>query len=153
MPETHLHETAGVWNSEAGAFISSKHQHLAEILHDYNPYFSLVWIPPKDRDATDTKPFAILNSSPGRQPAIIRYLSEREMDDPAAILAWVFEGDTVRHGTGNVFANLEKKRAAQELLDMKKREDELEDIIEFGSYVFSDRSPNFMSHGGQVYRK
>lgn len=154
MPETHLHQTAGVWDSEVGAFISASHQHLAQILHDYNPYLSLVFIPPQKRDESDTKPFAILNSSPTlRGPAIVRYLSEREMENPKEILAWVFVGDTARHGADSVFERLERERVAQELLDMKRKEDELGDIMEFGEYVFGSKSPHWMKHGGTTYRK
>lgn len=155
MSQTHLREAAGVWDSESGAFINQRHQHMAQVLHDYNPYFSLVWIPPKDRDETDSKPYAILNSSPagGRAPHIIRYLSEAEMDNPAEILAWVFDGDIGRHGADAVFTRLENKRVAEELMELKARQEEVDDILEFGEYVFGDRSPHWMKHNGQTYRK
>ena len=151
--DTHLHENAAVWDSESGAFINQKHQTLAQVLHDYNPYFSLVWIPPKDRDETDTKPFAILDRSPNQHPYIIRYLSALEMENPADVLAWVFEGDLTKNRPSDVFSRMEARRVADELLVLKKREDELEDILEFGEYVFGGRSPNFMKHNGQTYRK
>jgi len=151
--ETHLHESAGTWDSASEAFISAKHQRLAQVLHDYNPYFSLTWIPPKDRDATDTKPFAILDSSPGRPPYIVRYLSDGEMDNPTEVLSWVFEGDLTKHRASDVFSRMESRRVAEEALILKQREEELEDIIDFGAFAFGDRSPHFMQHNGRAYRK
>lgn len=151
--ETHLSQTAGTWDSASGAFISESHAHLAQVLNDYNPNFSLVWVPPKDRDATDVKPFAILDSSPGRPPYIIRYLSDAEMSNPAEVLAWVFEGDLSKHRAVDVFQKIEARERAEQILKLKKEEDELEDRIQFGEYVFGDRSPNYMKHNGQTYRK
>lgn len=153
MPETHLNEVAGVWDSEAGAFISESHARLAAVLHDYNPYFSLVWVPPKDRNASDTKPFAILYSGPGKPPHIIRYLSEHEMADTTEILAWIFDGDLSKHRPADVFQKIENRERAQQLLQLKKKEAELADAQEFAEYVFSDKSPNTFKHNGQTYRK
>lgn len=149
---THLAEHAGVWDSSAGAFISADHQRLAQVLHDYNPYFSLVWIPPADRSETDTKPFAILDSSPGCRPYIMRYLSEREMGNTQEVLSWIFEGDTSKHKASDIFSRMEARRVAGELLELKKREEELADRQEFAEFVFSDRAPHTMRHNGQTYR-
>jgi hypothetical protein len=150
--QTHLSEAAGTWDSESGAFISESHRHLAEILHDYNPYFSLVWIPPKDRDATDVKPFAILSDEPGKPKHIIRYLSETEMLNPQAIMGWIFEGDLSKHRAVDIFSKIEAREKAEELFRLKKKEDELEDIMEFGSFVGRTRLNTFR-HNGKVYRE
>jgi hypothetical protein len=151
--ETHLKDAAGVWDSDSGAFISSKHQRLAEILHDYNPYFSLVWIPPENRDATDTKPFAILNSSPSRPQHIIRYLSEAEMNEPEKIMSWVFEGDLDRNNPQTVFARIEARDRAAKLFELKAKQEEAEAREDFAGFVFGSRSPNTFRHNGQTYRK
>lgn len=132
--QTNLAQSAGVWDSASGAFISADHQRLAEVLNDYNRHFSLAWIPPKDRDATDTRPFAIIDSSPGRPPYAMRHLSEDEMKRPNEILAWIFEGDLSKHRPVDVFEKMELRNKAAELLALSSQSDllaEEEDKWEF----------------------
>lgn len=154
--QTHLGENAAVWSSGHQCFISSNHEKLAEILHEYNPHFSLVFIPPKDRDATDTKPFAILDSSPARPPYIMRYLSEREMENPSEILAWIFNGDMSKHRPIDVFQRLQNEENAKELLKLKDRQAAQEEAEDFGEYIFGEglgHAGFFAKHNGQTYRR
>lgn len=151
--QTFLNQSAGVWDSESGAFINADHQRLAQVLKDYSPYLSLVWIPPKDRDETDTKPFAILSEVPSRPPHIIRYLSEQEMKNPAEILAWVFEGDVTRHRPNDILAKIEARERAEKIMALKKEQEEAEDRMDFVAYAASNRSPHYMRHNGKTFRK
>lgn len=148
---TALAHSSQVWNSDLGEFVSDAHVHLAQVLNDYKPTFSLVYIPKKDRDADDTKPWAILDS-PANMPAhIVRYLSDAEMQRPAEVLAWIFEGDLDKHRPDDVFARMEAKRAAEELLNLKKQEEELADhmdLIEFAAKT----NKNTWKHNGRTYR-
>lgn len=128
--QTHLNESAGVWDSDSGAFINAKMQRMAEILSDYNSNFSLVWIPPKNRDATDTKPYAILDSTPGLAPYVMRYLSEVEMNDPAAVLAWIFDGDLSKHSPVDIMTSIQNRQNAEQLLYLKAEEDAAQDRID-----------------------
>lgn len=149
--ETTLNKSAIVWNSELGEFINEKHAHLAQILSDYKPTLSLVYIPKRDRDATDTKPWAILDSPANKPAHIIRYLSDKEMENPEAILQWIFEGDLDKHRPDDVFARMELKRAAQELLDLKRQEEQMADFydkIEFAAKT----NLHTWKHDGKVYR-
>jgi hypothetical protein len=154
--QSHLSENATVWNSEQGAFISAAHERLAEVLHEYNPYFSLTWIPPKNRDASDTKPFAILNSAPGRAPHIIRYLSEAEMLDTTGVLAWIFEGDLERNRPNDVFARIEARENAEKMLQLKARMEEAESREDFANWVFGEGAGHagfYAKHNGQAYNR
>lgn len=153
--QTHLKEAAGVWDSDSGAFLTNNHRILAEILHDYNPHFSLIWIPPKDRDATDTKPFAILDSSPGLAPYVMRYLSEPEVNRPDEILAWIFDGDLSRNRPVDVIRRMENRDNARELMRLKKEEEERQDRIEMGAFLFSGgrNKLNRIRHEGKVFRR
>ena len=150
---TTLGQSAAVWNSELGCFVSDSHVQLAGVLHDYNPSFSLVFIPPKDRDATDTKPWAILDSSPGVKPYIMRYLSDEEMKDTNAVLAWIFEGDLSKNRPADVFDKIQARERAEEILKLKAREEQLEDAQEFAEFAFTSKSPHTFKHNGQTYRK
>lgn len=149
--ETTLGHSSVVWNSDLGEFVSDKHAHLAGILQDYKPTLSLVYIPKKDRTATDTKPWAILDSPANMPQHIIRYLSDAEMEKPQEVLSWIFEGDLDKHRPGDVFAKMEAKRMAQELLDLKKQEEDLADFhdkIEFAAKT----NLHTWKHDGKVYR-
>ena len=149
--ETTLNKSAIVWNSDLGEFINEKHAHLAQVLNHYKPTLSLIYIPKKDRDATDTTPWAILDS-PANLPAhIIRYLSDAEMENPEAILQWIFEGDLDKHRPNDVFARMEVKRAAQELLDLKRQEDELADFYDKIEFAVKTNLHTW-KHDGKVYR-
>lgn len=123
--QTQLMESAGTWDSGQGAFISSRHQRLAELLQQYNRNFSVVWVPPKDRDETVRFPFAILDSTPGIKPYVMRYLTEEQMQDPGEILAWIFEGDLSKHRPVDVLERLDLRERAERLLVAKKHEEVL----------------------------
>lgn len=150
-----LMESAGTWDSSQGAFISSRHQRMAEVLRDYNPNFSVAWVPPKDRDAALRFPFAIIDSTPGRRPYIMRYLTDEQISDPASVLAWVFEGDLSKHRPVDVLQRIELREAAQKLLDMRAEEerlaeqrDQLRFIAETPLHKFKIGSKSYSDYGG-----
>lgn len=147
--------SAGTWSSEFGQFISDDHQRMAEVLQDLNPNLSLAFIPQRDRKEGDTKPFAIVETRPGLEPHIIRYLSVLEMEKPAEILAWCAAGDLVRNRPQDVLARIEREETMEELLKLKRREDELEDIIDMGAFVGSGgiNKLHTFKHNGVVYRR
>lgn len=148
--ETSLNRAAQVWNSDLGEFIDERHAHLAQVLHDYKPTLSLVYIPQKDRDVTDTKPWAILDS-PANLPAhIIRYLSDKDMEKPQDVLAWIFEGDLDKHRPDDIFAKMEARRAAEELMNLKKQEEELADFHDKLDFAMKTNLHTW-KHDGKVY--
>jgi hypothetical protein len=149
--ETSLNRSSTVWNSDLGEFISDAHAHLAQVLQDYKPTLSLVYIPVKDRDETDTKPWAILDSPANMAPHIIRYMSDEEMQKPAEVLAWIFEGDLDKHRPDDVFARMEAKRAAEELMNYKKQEEELADHMELIEFA-AKTNKNTWWHNGKKYQ-
>jgi hypothetical protein len=149
--ETSLNRSSTVWNSDLGEFISDAHAHLAQVLQDYKPTLSLVYIPQKDRDVTDVKPWAILDSPANMAPHIIRYMSDAEMQKPAEILAWIFEGDLDKHRPDDVFARMEAKRAAEELMNLKKQEEELADHYDLIAFA-AKTNKNTWRHNGKTYR-
>lgn len=128
-----------VWSSELGEFISEDHRRLAEVLHDYYPgRYSLSYLPARDRTTIEehNAPFMIAERQGGAwQP--VRYLSEDEMKKPAHVLAWIFEGDLTKHKPGDVLARIEAREAAQRLMELKRREDELADMREKAAFLVS----------------
>lgn len=143
-----------LWSSEVGEFISSKHQRFAEIVNDYNPDFFLEFVPKNQRDATDSKPFRIVARVENKPPHIIKYLSNAEMENPQAILEWLFEGDVSKHRPDDIFARMEAKRIAAEVWTQKQEDDEQEDRRELLQQIVRggrDRK-NYFRHNGVTYR-
>lgn len=146
-----------VWNSERGQFINENHRRFAEILSDFKPTYSLVFIPEVDRTTPEdhAKPFAILDSPEGVPAYIVRYISAKEMEAPEKIVAWLFMGDTVRHGAENVFNRIQAEEDAKKLMELKNREDELEDMAEFAEFMLSGGNSKLhtFKHNGQVFER
>jgi hypothetical protein len=137
--ETSLGQSTQVFNSDLGEFVREDHVHFAQILKDFKPTYNLVYIPVKDRTTPEEKqkPWAILDKPDNLPEYVVRYMSEEDMKNPHKILAWLFEGDIVRHGAENVLKRIEAEENAKKLMELKRQEDELEDRIEFGAFVMS----------------
>lgn len=137
--ESFLGKSPVSWSSELGEFISDDHARLAAILHDYKPTLSLIYIPKKDRTthAERVKPWAIMDSPAYLPPHIIRFLSDEEMKNPNEILRWIFLGDLEKNRPKDVLARIEAEIAADQLMELKRREDELEDRIDHVAFLAS----------------
>lgn len=137
---TQLFGTQGMtYDSELGEFISDSHVHLAAVINDFNPDLHLVYIPKKDQTAFE-KPWAIVERSLHFGEHIIRYLSDEEMKNPSAVLAWLFNGDQRHNDTKSILQRIENEATAQQLLDLKRREEELEDVADhMGFYLTGGR--------------
>lgn len=144
---------APIYSHEFGGFLSSKAARLQEILQDYNPYISLVFIPPKDRSADDVHPFALLDSSPWREPYIIRHITEAEVEDPAKILAWLFEGDLSKHSVVSVMAKQRLAEEAAKLVDLKRQEDDRLERMELAAALATGGrdKKNYYRHNGKTF--
>lgn len=132
-----LFGSATVYDSELGEFVSDDHVRLARVINDYKPTLSLVYVPRKDRSASDTKPWAILERDERFGEHIIRYLSDDEMKRPNEILAWVFAGDQDKHGRQEIIQRFDLEITAKQALDMQRDLDEREDLIDKTAFLAS----------------
>lgn len=146
---------APFYSPEHGAFLSARAARLQEILRDYNPYLSLVFIPAANRDATDTHPYGILDSSPWVEPYIIRHFTELEIDDPAKILAWLFEGDLSKHSPVDVMTRQRLAEEAAQLVDLRRQEDARLERQELTAALIGGGrdSKHFYRHNGKTFRR
>lgn len=146
---------ARVYDSNVRDFISRKHQHFAEILHDYSPTLSLEFVPSMARDENDTKPFRIVEDSGERGRQVVKYLSERELDDPQAILLWIWEGDFRKHSPDSIFNRLEARRIADELLKEKNEADERAERVDLMANLAAGGRDHkhYFRHNGQTFRR
>lgn len=146
-----------IYDSTVHDFIDSKHQQLAEILHDYDPTLSLEFIPSMERDETDSKPFRIKQTpaDTSKAPYIVRYLSVADMSNPAQVLEWVWEGDFKKHNPDAIFDRLEARRIAQELTKKKDEMAEREAQIDLmANLAGGGRDKKFFyKHNGQTFRR
>lgn len=116
--ETYLGQSANVYNPELGEFVREDHVHFAQVLKDLKPTYKLVYVPVKDRTTPEEKqrPWAILDKPDNLPEYVVRYMSEEDMKNPHKIIAWLFEGDVVRHGADNVLRRIEAEENAKNFL-------------------------------------
>jgi hypothetical protein len=127
-----------------GHFASREHQRVAEILHDYDPSLSLVFVPADQRDGCDDFPYAVLCTQDGRAPYIVRRVRAEDMNEK--LLSWIFYNDQTH---GDPVASID---AAQEAIKLKRTMD-LEDAKQ-AQYDFAKsvlRGKNWFRHDGRVY--
>jgi hypothetical protein len=134
--------------TEDGHFVSEKHARIAEIIQDFNPYLHLVWIPPENRKGDeDIPPFAIMDTTPGKEPYIVFTIKEHELDE--RVLARLFRGDLANN---DVFANLEAEERAAEVLRLKEKMEKAEERKDFISSVVGSHKHSFR-HNGRIIPK
>lgn len=134
---TVLFGSATVYDSTLGEFVSDDHVRLARVINDYKPTLSLVYIPRENRDATDTKPWAILERDERFGEHIIRYLSDEDMKRPDQVLAWIFDGDQDKHGANALIQRFDAQDRAKQLLAMQRDIDEREDMRDKVAFLAS----------------
>jgi hypothetical protein len=147
--------SAKVWSSERREFVSQKHMDFATVLADYNPEFSLVYIPESGRTADDLKPFAILHQPVNKPSYIIRYLTEQELDRPQEILAWLHMGDQRYHSSNEIIARMEAEEKFEQALKLSRQQEEIEDRIEEMTFLASggrDRK-HYIRHMGHTFTR
>jgi hypothetical protein len=152
-----LGQSPQVYNAELGEFVSDDHQRFAEVLKDLKPTYNLVYIPQKDRTTPQDheKPWAILDKPDNQREYIVRTMSDAEMKEPHKILAWLFDGDIVRHGAENVFRRIEAEENAKKLLELRRQEDDLEDRIEMIEFLASGgrNKKHTITHNGKKFER
>lgn len=152
-----LGQSPQIYNAELGEFVSDDHQRFAEVLKDLKPTYNLVYIPQKDRTTPEDheKPWAILDTPDNQREYVVRAMSDAEMKEPHKILAWLFDGDLVRHGAENVLRRIENEEKAKQLMEFKRREDELEDMIDYADFLFTGgrEKKHTITHNGRKFER
>lgn len=108
------------------SYIGEKVDALHRILQVYSPTFDVVYNPEGRLIGGEVYNFAILESPPGVEPYIIRYLKVEHLENPGAIRDWVAAGDLRQHRPQEVLARIEQeeqlKRDEKARLVTAKRE-------------------------------
>lgn len=139
---------AGVYSTEHGQVLDGNAMRFAQIIADYNPNFSLEFIP--ERDSSGEKPYRIVDSTPGFKQNVVRYITHEEMRQPQKVLAAIFKGDQRHHSAESILNDIELEERAAKLLDLKRREDEAaehEDLVAFHLSGGIERK-HYLRHNG-----
>lgn len=130
-----------VYSQEAGSFVSSKLQRLAEILQDYDEFLELRWIPPAARTDVDiSRPYCVVHSPPDKKSYVVMYFNES--DDPENILAQIFAGDNWK--SGNVLKRLEAQDAAVKAFELKSQIEADLESADMAHFLMTSRSKNYV---------
>lgn len=138
------------YNEEAGRFVNAKHERIATIIHEYDPRLALAWIPPESRDETDAFPYVIIYSDANGDQQAVFYLTEAELDE--RVLERLFLNDFAKHSPDDLWAKMQAKQMAQQLLEAKQQEDEQAEKWEFGEWALKTRLNTF-KHNGKTFRE
>lgn len=130
-----------------GHFVSSAHTRIAEIIQDYEPTLSLVWIPIDQRSEEDRgREFAVVHSPDGQRPYTVFHCSAEEVDH--RLLARLFQGDTAKK---NVLGWLDSIEEAKAIIKAKQEADLAEERQEIVRSII--KSPKSVyKHNGVKYR-
>jgi len=131
---------------ETGKFVSQEHRRVAELVAEYDPSLSLVWIPPEKRDHDEQFPFAVLHSPEGQKPYIVRKVQMQDMNE--TLIAGLWMNDQARNKR-DLPSWLEAQEFAQKEMKRKRSEEQLAEFSDFATSVL--RGKNWYKHDGKVY--
>lgn len=133
--------------AEDGHWVNEKFARISEIINDFDHRLQLVWIPPENRTAFDTKPYGILHTADNGLQKMVMYIREEDLDE--RILAHLFLNDTERH---DVIARLEAEELAQQVMRNKEKMEEAEARKDFIATVVKSPLHSF-KHKGRIIPK
>lgn len=132
---------AGAYDAQGGYFLPSEYMRVSDEISRRYPNLNLVWIPPEDRNADDTHPFAIYDT---QSKSIVKRMKESEMYLDS-IFRWLDENDGSKH---DLFAQfMEDNRIAEEAKAAKEKEEryELADVI----HTIANSEKHTFRHNGR----
>lgn len=99
-------------------WVNENFSRLAEIIHDFDPYLELVYIPPAERTNPEdhSRAYAIVDNNPRFRRHVIMYASHDA--DPQKILAELFASNSDKN---DVLSYIDKEEAARKAFEMKKQ--------------------------------
>ena len=131
------------WNEESGHFLSAEHQRVAQIINDWEPTLSLVWIPPENRQVGEPFPFAILHSPVGETPYIVRRVKESEVDH--RLIAWLWNSDKKNV---NILDKIEKEEQAKRAIQLLEEEEASAQAKELAAFAVKAPAGARLRHKG-----
>ena len=133
--------------TDDGHWVSQSHMRIAEIIRDYDPALSLVWIPVDQRSEADRgREFAVIHSPDGQRSYTVLHCSADEVDH--RLLARLFRGDLAKN---NVLGWLDSIEDAKAIIKAKQDAELAEEHQEVVRSII--KSPKSVyKHNGVSYR-
>jgi hypothetical protein len=134
---------------ETYGFLNENARRLAEVLADFDEHLRLTFIPERQRQAGDVKPYAIayFHSPAQFEPSyFIMHMTETEINDPGKVLGQLFN---MRNE--NIVTRLERAEAAENLIRMKKEIEAAEERKDVVKSMASTRKHRYKAKSGRVY--
>lgn len=143
-------KTDYVFDTENGVILSEKHRRIAEIVNDYNPELSLMWIPPSQRDETDGDPYLIVHTMSNGSQYPVMWIPAEQMDNPQVVLGRLFAGDMAKGGKDRVEKAIEAAEQADKIYRAKEAQDRWDEKMEFLDFALKTPLHTF-KHDGKKY--
>jgi hypothetical protein len=133
--------------TDDGQWVSQSHMRIAEIIRDYEPTLSLVWIPIDQRSEADRgREFAVIHSPIGGPVYTVLHCSADEVDH--RLLARLFNGDLAKNNVLNWLDSIEEAKAIIKAKQDAELAEERQEIVR--SIIKSPKS--VYKHNGVKYR-
>ena len=136
-------------------FISKRHEDFNAVLNEYNPYFYCIFVPAENRErGLEEFSYALVSVEPTKEPHVFRWLRDVDLNNPAEVLAWVWEGDMSKHRAIDVLQRLDAEEKFKRLLKMRAEAEVREEMADLTTNIIKggrDRK-HFYKHDGVVYR-
>lgn len=133
--------------AEDGHWVNEKFAQIAELINSFDHRLRLVWIPPENRTAFDTKPYGIIHTNPEGAEKLVMLIKEDELDE--RVLATLYMNDTSRQ---DVLTRLEAQDEAARVLRNKQKMEEAEARQDFIKTVVGSHKHSFR-HNGRIIPK
>lgn len=139
------------FDTENQVIISEKHRRIAEIIQDYNPELSLMWIPTSQRSEEDGPPFVIVHTMANGSQYPVMWIPEEQMDNPQAVLGRLFAGDAAKSGGADRVAKaIEAAEKADEIYRAKVNQERWDAKMDFMDFALKTPLHTF-KHDGKRY--
>jgi len=133
--------------TDSGHWVSESHMRIAEIIRDYDPSLSLVWIPVDQRSEEDRgREFAVVHSPPDGPTYTVFHCPASEVDH--RLLARLFNGDMAKNNVLNWLDSIEEAKAIIKAKQDMELAEERQELVK--SIIKSPKS--VYKHNGVQYR-
>lgn len=121
-----------------GEHTDSNARRLAELLHEYDFTLSLEYIPEGEQQGRSLsailKPYRVVRHS-ALGVEVVKWITGEEMKNPAAILAWIYEGDFKKHRPNDIINKIELRERTERMFNLKAQQEEAQerqDVLAWG---------------------
>lgn len=127
------------YDSDENMFLDKRLKHLAQVLQDYNPWLTLMWIKPHLRETEEERknPYAVVCAPPNAPSYVVCHFSEQM--DPTLVLEKIFLADGSKH---NVLDRTRLNNARAAARQAMRFQDEMAEKADLGAWLLKTNKTN-----------